>query len=286
MCTKPFASASYYTKDSLEFCIENVKKNRSSYQTYEAYEADWFHFELGLALFTQQHQMTINLSKFLNTEVRITLRNGEVLTGIIKAHTNGSVYPFKMEVLWGTETWTAEGNYVYNYDYNYDYEHPMDIVMIVKTQPKLQLLQSIKDTEQQLSRLKEQLKSKKAPTIENAEVGDTLEDGSIVIKKENGLALVVAPKSTEVNCKWSKEFSEVFDKLTEQGFISSQWFIPSVEQLKLAHKVIPDEFNRVWYWSSSENTAPFSCHVYFNNRTQNITKSNALCVRAFRCVSY
>jgi hypothetical protein len=276
MCTRPFASASYYTKDSLRMAIQNVKKNRSFYQTYTAYEAALFNFQLGLSLFTQQQQMTINLSKFLNTEVRITLRNGEVLTGIIRARTNGNVYPFIMEVLWGTETWTSEGKYVYFY------EHPMDIVMIVKTQPKQQLLQSIKDTEEQLARLKEQLK--RAPTIQDAEVGDTLEDGSIVLKKENGLALLIAPKSTEVNCMWSKEFSRVFDKLTEEGFIKSQWFVPTVEQLKLAFKVIPDELNNEYWSSCDKNAFRASCVVYDNQ--YNLVKENTFSVRAFRCISY
>lgn len=149
-----------------------------------------------------------------------------------------------------------------------------------------QLLKSIQETEEQLNRLKEQL-NKKTPTIQEAVVGDTLEDGSILIKKENGLALVVAPKSTEVRCKWSKEFSEVFDKLNSEGFNPSQWFIPSVEQLKLASKVIPDEFDNDWYWSSSEINASIACNVFFNNGTQNCNcKINTICVRSVRCVSY
>ena len=151
---------------------------------------------------------------------------------------------------------------------------------------KQQLLQSIQETEEQLVKLKEQL-NKKTPTIQDAEVGDTLEDGSILIKKENGLALLVAPKSTEVICKWSKEFSEVFDKLTEQGFISSQWFIPSVYQLRLAFKVIPNEFNKTWYWSSSEIKASNACIVsFFNDNQISICKSFTNCVRSVRCVSY
>ena len=104
-----------------------------------------------------------------------------------------------------------------------------------------QLIQSIQETEAQLEKLKKQLQT---PTIQEAKVGDTLEDGSIVIKKENGLALLVAPESTEVRCRWTKEFPEVYLKLTEEGFIPSQWFIPSVEQLQLAYKVIPSEFDK------------------------------------------
>ena len=40
-----------YDQPSLELAIENVKNNRSSYATYEAYQRHWFHFERGLALF-------------------------------------------------------------------------------------------------------------------------------------------------------------------------------------------------------------------------------------------
>jgi len=151
---------------------------------------------------------------------------------------------------------------------------------------KQQLLKSIQETEEQLVKLKEQL-NKKTPTIKDAEVGDVLEDGSIVLKKENGLALVVAPKSTEVHCKWSKEFSEVYDKLYSEGFTPSQWFIPSVEQLKLAYKEIPDEFNKKCYLSSSESNASSACFVDFLNGVHcNYSIRNTSSIRAFRCISY
>jgi hypothetical protein len=151
---------------------------------------------------------------------------------------------------------------------------------------KQQLLQSINETEQ-LEKLKQELEAHKTPTIQEASVCDTLEDGSIVLKKENGLALVVAPKSTEVYRNWSKGFPEVYSKLTEQGFIPSQWFVPTVEQLQLAHKVIPDEFSRQFYWSSSECNASISCGVSFNNGIQfNSRRSFANCVRSVRCVCY
>jgi hypothetical protein len=151
---------------------------------------------------------------------------------------------------------------------------------------KQQLLKSIQETEQQLTKLKEQL-NKKTPTIQDAEVGDTLGDGSIVLKKENGLALVVAPIATEVSCQWSKEFSEVFDRLASQGFIPSQWFVPTVEQLELAYKVIPNEFNKEIYWSSSDFNASSAYLVFFDDgRQYKITKSDSALVRAFRCVCY
>jgi C-terminal processing protease CtpA/Prc len=56
-----------------------------------------------------------------------------------------------------------------------------------------ELYQSIEDTEQQLNKLKklkELLEQLKPDTIQEAKVGDTLEDGPVVLKKENGLALL------------------------------------------------------------------------------------------------
>jgi hypothetical protein len=152
---------------------------------------------------------------------------------------------------------------------------------------KQQLLHSIQETEAQLLKLKEQLNNHKTPTIQEAKVGDTLEDGSIVLKKENGLAILVAPKSTEVRCCWSKEFSEVFDKLKEEGFNPSQWFVPTVEQLKLAYKVMPQEFSSTNYWSSNENNASKACFVNFFFGNQNGSfKSFTGCVRSVRCVVF
>jgi hypothetical protein len=153
---------------------------------------------------------------------------------------------------------------------------------------KQQLLQSINETEQQLEKLKQELEAHKTPTIQGASVGDTLEDGSIVLMKENHIALLIAPKSTEVYCKWTKGFPEVYSKLTEQGFIPSQWFVPTVEQLRLAYKVIPNEFNEDWYWSSSEFDAFSACFVSSCNGIQSncSSKSNTNCVRSVRCVSY
>jgi hypothetical protein len=238
--------------------------------------------------------MIINLSDFLNKEVTATLRNGVTLTGTLISSL-GKFYPGHYEKYPyflepdnnGPFTWTNTGRYdilVSEYEY--------DIISIVETAPKQmnnkqQLLKSIQETENQLNKLKKQLEQQKPPTIQEAKVSDTLEDGSIVIKKENGLALLLAPKSTEVICQWTKQFSEVFDKLLEQGFIPSQWFVPTFEQLKLAYKVIPDEFNKEWYWSSSEYNAPNACSVRFSSSTLYIgNKSIPYYVRSVRYISY
>ena len=153
---------------------------------------------------------------------------------------------------------------------------------------KTQLQNKIQELEAELQEFKKQLGSyKETPTLQEANVGDTLEDGSIVLQKSNGLALLVAPKVTEVEATWSKEFGEVFEALKSQGFNPSQWFVPTKEQLQLAYKCIPDEFSSTLYWSSTECTATHACHVYFiNGNAFNNGKANTFCVRAFRCVTY
>jgi hypothetical protein len=152
---------------------------------------------------------------------------------------------------------------------------------------KNQLQQEVQNLEAKLQEFREQLNTYKAVTIETAGVGDTLEDGSIVLKKENGLALLVAPKSTEVEAPWSKEFPLVFQKLKEEGFNPSQWFVPTKEQLQLAYRNIPNEFSSTFYWSSPEYNSNSDCvmNFYFGNATNN-NKTITLCVRAFRCVTY
>ena len=152
---------------------------------------------------------------------------------------------------------------------------------------KTQLQQEVQNLETKLQEFREQLNQCKEVTIETASVGDTLEDGSIVLQKSNGLALLVAPKSTEVEATWSKEFPEVFEALKSQGFNPSQWFIPTQEQLKLAYSNIPNEFASTNYWSSTEITASRACTVYFGNGLSDFYgKTTVLCVRAFRCVTY
>ena len=153
---------------------------------------------------------------------------------------------------------------------------------------KTQLQNKIQELEAELQEFKQQLGSyKDTPTLQEARVGDTLEDGSIVLSKENGLALLVAPESTEVRATWSQEFTKVFNKLQDQGFNPSQWFVPTVEQLKLAYKTIPGEFSTALYWSSTEVSSTDACFQDFNNGIiSSFSKTSPYCVRAFRCVTY
>ena len=149
---------------------------------------------------------------------------------------------------------------------------------------KIQLQQEVQNLEAELQEFQEELYF---VDIEIASVGDVLKDGSIVLQKSNGHLLLVSPKNTEVKVKWSKEFAEVFQKLKEQGFNPSQWFVPTLEQLHLAYETLPNVFASVYYWSSTEGTNKTSwsknCAV---GTTIEGSKVLTLGVRAFRCVSY
>jgi hypothetical protein len=152
---------------------------------------------------------------------------------------------------------------------------------------KNQLQTKIQELENELQSFKQQLNNYKEVTIKTAKVGDVLQDGCIVLKKENGLALLVAPKSTDVYAEWSKEFTQVFNKLEEQGFNPSQFFIPTKEQLNLAYKTIPQHFASTFYWSSTEFSATNACLQFFGDGGIGYNnKASSICVRAFRCVTY
>ena len=149
---------------------------------------------------------------------------------------------------------------------------------------KIQLQQEVQNLEVELQEFQEELYF---VDIEIASVGDVLKDGSIVLQKSNGLLLLVAPKNTEVKVKWSIEFAEVFQKLKEQGFNPSQWFVPTLEQLHLAYETLPNLFSSVYYWSSTEGTGKTSwCKNCAVGTIIEGSKVITHGVRAFRCVSY
>jgi hypothetical protein len=152
---------------------------------------------------------------------------------------------------------------------------------------KTQLQSKIQELEAELQAFKTQLNNYQELTLENANPGDVLPDGTVVIQKSNGLALLAAPKETEVHCAWSKEFADVFTALKGHGLNPSQWFIPTKEQLNLAYEVAKEHFANTIYWSSTEFNATCACSQGFGNGgIISLSKSAIFCVRAFRCVTY
>jgi hypothetical protein len=159
------------------------------------------------------------------------------------------------------------------------------LIQIIKDQQEV-----IKTNEAELKRLKKLLKIT-FPTLEEAQPGDKLEDGCIVIERYpktifyNERLLIAAPKETEVECQWTPEFQPVFDKLKEHGLNPSDWFIPSVKQLKLAFKNASYRFPHTYYWSSEE-IGPFRAYfVGYLSRVENPSrKTFTFWTRAFRFI--
>jgi hypothetical protein len=129
------------------------------------------------------------------------------------------------------------------------------------------------------------------PTLEEAQPGDKLADSCIVIERYpktifyNERLLIAAPEKTEVECQWTPEFKPVFDSLKENGFNPSDWFIPSVEQLKLAYKNAKQHLLSASYWSSTEASSISAWGMCFFDCSQ-YTDSKAFeyLVRAFRFI--
>jgi hypothetical protein len=144
--------------------------------------------------------------------------------------------------------------------------------------------QRLETIQQEAEEIKKAL-AKSYPSIQDANPGEMLEDGTVVIEKYGNAALIAAPQSTEVRCQWSEEFNPVFESLKDHGLNPSQWFIPSVEQLKLAYKNGKQHFSGWWNWSSTETSSTGACFVDFGNGVQSRdSKMFTGCVRAFRLV--
>ena len=135
--------------------------------------------------------------------------------------------------------------------------------------------------------------------------GTYLPDGSTIICKAGGTAWIVAPSCTQVSSQWAggqynstqvgdkcciSEWSGLETQLINCGFNPTDWFVPCLQLLQNPGYVCRtnwDSFSSTLYWSSTENSAADAYNVlYTNGNVSNCGKTGALCVRAFRCVTY
>jgi hypothetical protein len=125
--------------------------------------------------------------------------------------------------------------------------------------------------------------------VKQARIGDILEDGSVVISKLNQMALIAAPKSTEVWCSWSYEFEYAFEELWRRGFTPSEWFIPTKKHmLKINDNYLNHIFDSGNYWTSTECGGDLAWN--YNTSLGGVFtcggKTFTSCVRAFRCIHF
>lgn len=171
--------------------------------------------------------------------VRVTYRNGETETGFANLHDHTSAYAFMV----CGKRYTFDGRF-------WNTESPLDIVK-VNMGNRREILKEIERLENELKVQKENLELCGSASIEDIEVGEELDDGSILLKKSGGMALLIAPDSTEVYSTWTHR-SKVFEKMIDAGLNGEEWFFPSVQLLKLATSIIPERTEGKTYWSCEE----------------------------------
>jgi hypothetical protein len=151
---------------------------------------------------------------------------------------------------------------------------------------KSQLEKRLTEVQSELNSFKNQLQNYSEISLENSKPGDTLSDGTVVIFKEGNRVLIAAPETTEVRCKWTPEFKEVFESLKSHGFTPSQWHVPTIEELEIAYKNARNSFFFVYYWSSEEFTSTWGYLLDFSTGFPDpLHKKHINCVRAFRWVT-
>jgi small nuclear ribonucleoprotein (snRNP)-like protein len=228
----------------------------------------------------------IDLEQFVNKTVVVTREDGITKEGVIERNDNPT-FPYKFRYPDGSRSpYTRDG-----YFWPYKGPSPANIKSIKLKEESLE--QRLETIQREAELIKQQLKQS-FPSIQDANPGDLLEDGTVVIEKYTNAALIAAPRTTEVHCQWSKEFTQVRDKLKEHGLNPSQWFIPSQKQLALAYKNAKSHFPHLWHWSSTQEIANNACIEelaysassvdFFNGRQGRGDRTVPRFVRAFRLV--
>lgn len=135
----------------------------------------------------------------------------------------------------------------------------------------------------------ENLLTQRERTVKNSLVGDTLDDGSIIIKKDAGMAILMSPSSTEFIDSWVVIKSNVKSKFQEAGLKANEWFIPSADILQLAwDKCGAKEFSTgCFYWTSTELTEQSAVSLLAGVGNQHTQDKKCLCIhRLFKFVLY
>ena len=121
-------------------------------------------------------------------------------------------------------------------------------------------------------------------------VGDSYQ-GGFLICKASPLRWVVSPYSAEVSRTWY--LRDDANTRAQQVSGCTGWFVPTISQLQNPGYICrsfwgPSPcFSSTCYWSSTDYNAAGACRVLFNTGVAyGIFKTNTICVRAFRCVTY
>jgi hypothetical protein len=146
-----------------------------------------------------------------------------------------------------------------------------------------------------------------ASIVSQCPEGSFLPDGSSIICKSGGTAWIVAPACTQVSSTWAggqynstqvgdkcciSEWSGLETHLINCGFNPSDWFVPSLSQIQNPGYVCRTNWDSFYvssgcYWTSTEVNATCASTIrYSDGIVLSGTKTAAIGVRAFRCVTY
>jgi hypothetical protein len=127
--------------------------------------------------------------------------------------------------------------------------------------------------------------------VNNTPLGSSLSVGGFLICKNLGVALVVAPSSSEVR----RTFCHIGDAITMAACCTitpaSSWFVPSMNNLSTWYscRQYSDSYQTGNYWSSSGDPNNYVCSLNMSNGSgcQNLVSfCDNYYVRAFRCITY
>jgi hypothetical protein len=126
------------------------------------------------------------------------------------------------------------------------------------------------------------------PTVADLGVGNTPDLGGIIIRKESGVAWIVSPNQAEVSRSWTNRNDA--NTVAQSCTGCTGWFVPTFTQLQNPGYLAREYwggYSSTNYWSSTESNASRAVGVNFASGSSDIAnKSDAFCVRAFRCVTF
>jgi len=233
---------------------------------------------LGQMSYVKEINPPIDLSQYASNshskKVRVTLRDGNTWEGWVKM-SGLRAYPYTVS----GSFYTVDGRFTWR-------ESPLDILkvelLVSDVVSREQCLRKIEELEEELRHYKECYEHSRPSSIDGANVGEVLIDGSILLKKENGIALLAAPDFTEIEASWDNRL-KVYASITDHGFRGEEWFIPTAAQLDLAHVAAPEHLSpNKCYWSSESANDGEALMCTGGPQDKRAT----LRVRLFRCLTY
>lgn len=186
--------------------------------------------------------MTINLSEFVGKEVNVYFNENPPIKNTYVSSSRG-YYHIK----------NTNPEYLYWNNGKSSFCSDLNITHIEFTKPmnqKQQLIQQIQSLEEQLKTTKEQLNNLKVKP-EDSEVGDVLEDGSIVFLRGDNFIIVMADPECDSYGNYNERMVHYFSNKKWNERSIAGWFLPDANLMRRAMLVLPYLFKNDYYWTTT-----------------------------------